>query len=435
VQVSDYSPPISPSLAQQQDALQKGLGRAMQWAMAGSLADQPLLDACLHDKRFDSQCEDNRGEWLWNIMDAAGAVGRFREPILEALRSITTESDAYQLCELAFHFATQGDVAFETALYEFVEKKPVADCPWIGEGQLLELGGETAFPLIARVRGRLLEQRDWKWDDAAVVDRAVEKLGEQRAQELLNSNDDAAIRRFLAGWRNYTSRPQEPQRQSHAERMRAITVDEILSAAKADDTRSVQFRFRGWGMHADEMDLAVVLRHLWNASETKVLVNLLKVFSNRPLPHFDAQLIELCRHSEPDVQRWAINALENNTHPLIRAFALAELRERTLNASVVGLFINNYVEGDENRLRELVEMPEDSWERHGVLIDVLNVLEKNPEADATQLALVAYFHTPCEMCRFRAVELLVAQDAAPRWLIEECRHDSAEDCRTLVEAN
>jgi hypothetical protein len=33
VQPADFSPPESPSLDQQRDALQKGLGRAMRWAM------------------------------------------------------------------------------------------------------------------------------------------------------------------------------------------------------------------------------------------------------------------------------------------------------------------------------------------------------------------------------------------------------------------
>ena len=57
----DYSPPSSPTLDQQRDALQKGLGRAMQWAVNGRLDDELLLEACLRDQRFDWQAEDSRG--------------------------------------------------------------------------------------------------------------------------------------------------------------------------------------------------------------------------------------------------------------------------------------------------------------------------------------------------------------------------------------
>ena len=60
----DFSPPPIPTRIQQQDALQKGVGRAVTWAERGQLDLDVLLEACLHDQRFDRQCEANRGEWL-----------------------------------------------------------------------------------------------------------------------------------------------------------------------------------------------------------------------------------------------------------------------------------------------------------------------------------------------------------------------------------
>jgi hypothetical protein len=86
VKFGDYSPPSSPSLDQQRDALQKGLGRAMQWALNGCLDDEPLMEACLGDQRFDMQVEDSRGNWLWRMIQAVGATARFRVPILHVFR-------------------------------------------------------------------------------------------------------------------------------------------------------------------------------------------------------------------------------------------------------------------------------------------------------------------------------------------------------------
>ena len=80
MQYGDYRPPTRPSFEQQQDALQKGLGRAMQWAMTGQLGDDPLLAACLRDQRFDTQVEGSRGDWLWRMIRAIGATERFRVP-------------------------------------------------------------------------------------------------------------------------------------------------------------------------------------------------------------------------------------------------------------------------------------------------------------------------------------------------------------------
>ncbi len=59
---SDLSPPTSLSPDQQRDALQKGLGRALQWALCGRLHDGPLLKACLRYWCFDTQLEGARGD-------------------------------------------------------------------------------------------------------------------------------------------------------------------------------------------------------------------------------------------------------------------------------------------------------------------------------------------------------------------------------------
>ena len=81
----DHSPPTSPSPDKQRDALRKGLGRAVQWAMTRRLEDGPLLEACLRDRRFDTQVEQSRGDWLWEMIRAVDAADRFRVPILHAL--------------------------------------------------------------------------------------------------------------------------------------------------------------------------------------------------------------------------------------------------------------------------------------------------------------------------------------------------------------
>ena len=99
---------------------------------------------------------------------------------------------------------------------------------------------------------------------------------------------------------------------------------------------------------------------------------------------------------------------------------------------MVALFVNNYRHGDEHRLLAAVELPDDECELHWLLMDVIKVLEKNPEADCSRLGVIGYASTPCENCRFYAARLLLSQHVAPAWLIEECRYDSAEDCRALA---
>jgi hypothetical protein len=160
---------------------------------------------------------------------------------------------------------------------------------------------------------------------------------------------------------------------------------------------------------------------------------LLKVFSNRALPRFDARLIGLCQHSDAEVRRRAFSALAKNTNRLIRQFALTELGKGVREGSLVGLFINNYEPGDEQRILETMEFPTDECELHWLMMDVIKVLEQNSEADCSRLSVICYASTPCENCRFYAARLLLTQHAAPAWLKEECHYDSGNDCRKLIE--
>src|SRR5207244_8446816 len=182
-----------------------------------------------------------------------------------------------------------------------------------------------------------------------------------------------------------------------------------------------------------ERNLQAVVQFLWTARKPRASANLLKVCAARALPVFDTRLIELCLHSDEEVRRRAFCALEQNTHALVREFALKELQKRVPNGSVVGLFINNYREGDEHRILEAIKLPDDPCELHGLLMDVVKVLEKHPEADCSRLGVIGYAMTPCSNCRFHASRVLLNRHAAPDWLKEECRDDADEDCRKLAE--
>jgi hypothetical protein len=429
VKLKNHSPPISPSPAQQRDALRKGLGRALQWALSGRLDHGLLLEACLQDQRFDLQVESSRAEWLWQMIRAAGAMEPFRVPILHALHDLSDEHSGSHLCEMARLYAQAGDEAFRTRLYEIVEQKPFAHIPWLGEEEIMGLDGEQGFLFAARARGQLLAGRKWECDDDSLMNRAIERFGMERARGVLDEFPDEAINRFRENWQRGHNVPKGGGIQAHQDRMAAIPIEEALRAAEGADRR---FWLRGWGRCAKETDLQIVLQRLCTEREPRVIVNLLNVFAARGLPNIDPRLIELCRHDDENVRQRAFGALQQNSHPLVREVAMTELHKGIREGGVVALFIKNYRQGDEHRILEAMELPEDECELHWLLMDVIKVLEKNREADCSRLGVICYALTPCETCRFDAARLLFNQQVAPEWLAEECQYDSGEDCRQLV---
>ena len=430
MQFVDFSPSDSPSLAQQRDALQKGLGRTFRWASSGHLADAPLLEACVQDKRYDIQCEDSRDDWLWNLIRVLGAQDRFREPLYAALTDLSDERSANQLCRIGLHFAKAGDERFRSRLYEIVATKPVFGYSLLGEEEIITLDGEQAFLFAARVRGERMATIPWDWDDDHLVDNAIDRLGRKRVVTLLVDSGDSHITRFYEKWVQHTNgQPRGSARSSHGNRMRAISVNEIIDAATNDDNC---YWFRGWGMRADDRDLDAILAAVCQMDDPRFLSRLLKVFSNRALPRFDARLIDLCRHDDEQVRCQAFIALANNSNAAIRRFALEQI-EIEATGPVVGLFIENFHVGDEERLLTAMRPPDDADQLHRLLMSVINVLEENPEADCFPLGVITYGSTPCEICRFFAVRLLKRRGVIPPWMVEECQYDSYEDCRKLVE--
>lgn len=424
----DFLPPSSPLFDQQRDVLQKGLGRAMQWALNEHLADEPLLEACIFDRHFDVQVEESRSDWLWHLIQVVGGTERFRVPILHALHELSDERSAHQVCELARHYAESGDEPFRSRLYEIVEQKPISDSPSLGEAEILDLDGEKAFLFAARVRGERLATTEWQWDDRSLAHHGVERFGEERTVSLLAASTDPGIKRFYENWREQTDR-RSARTQSHRDRMRSYSVENILEAAHGQGRFGL---FRGWGMHADETDMKCIVSALWLAEDPNVISQLLRVFSNRSWPGFDDRLFDLCQHADKEVQRRAFAALANNAHGAIRRFAIQQLAMEA-TGPVISLFTKNFENGDEERILEAMSLPDDPCQLHWLLMDVIKVLETNLEADCSKLAVIIYGSTPCQNCRFRAARLLHRQKVAPEWLIEECRFDAEERCRQLFE--
>ncbi|WP_165250637.1 hypothetical protein [Paludisphaera soli] len=238
MRIVDFSPPASPTLDQQRDALRKGFGRARMWAEVGKLEDGPLLEACLTDFRFDRQLEGTRGRWLAEIVRAADAMGRFRVPILRALDE-RDDANAGQLCELAFAYAKAGDDAFRSSLYRIVEAGPDDEGWLLVEDEVLDLDGEPAFLLLARLRGESLRHRGWQWSDDSFIRHSGEILGEERRDRLLRESGDALV----AAFEERRRRHEEAEAAEHAaeppyrERMRSIAVEAVLEAAESTESR------------------------------------------------------------------------------------------------------------------------------------------------------------------------------------------------------
>lgn len=434
VSTSNFAPATKPSFNDWQDALQKGLGRALLWAKNGEIADKSLLlNACSIDLRYDRQCEKPRGDWLWEIMEVAGAMEDLREPILESLKSAKDAYAAQQLCQFAVHYATRGDHRFRDALERVVEEKPDSTGPWLGESQLIRLNGASGFITAVKVRSKWLETKDFDLDHWALFRKATDILGQDAIAQALDEalKTTPELKGIVEGWHAWNQHKTPVDTKSnHKKRMQQFTVEDVIQAVEGQSNQT--WILLGWGKHASEADLQIILNRLFECGDTQIVERYLRVFSNRSLPQFDARLLTLLDHDDEQVKSRAYVAVAKNAHPSIRSFALMHLPIRYNDRNFVDLFIKNFQPGDESLLIEHLELPDNDDGRHELLTTVLDILEKNENAIADVLALWIYRWTPCALCRNHAAKLLFDRTNAPQWLGEECQHDSYTDTRELV---
>jgi hypothetical protein len=426
-------PAENPDSGQLRDAVQKGLGRALLWARQGLWQDKDiLLNACLHDLRYDRQCEEARGPWLWGLMEAASLTNQFREAILATLPTVDNGLAGKQLCQFCVLYARGGDDRFRYGLQEIVTRKPDPTYPSLGEAELIDLDGEAGFAFAARLRAQSLAHREWDWDDALLFDVAAEKLGKLAVVALIDreSESSATMSHLCDEWRKADEKNGAEPRQKHVDRMRQYSVDDIIHAAEV--TRKQPGLFRGWGMYAHEADLRVILVRLLNSEDAVVLENYLRVFSNRPLPEFDVRILRLVDHEDENVRNRVFTALANNAHPSIRSFAVEQVQRRIDEFGFLELFIRNFQSGDEELLIKNIRIPGDVNRRHWLLMALTKVLEQNSECQCSELAVLAYGCTPCGSCRFHSAKLLITRKVAPAWLVNECPFDAVSDTRELV---
>jgi hypothetical protein len=435
--VKDWFPPEFPSKDEQRDALRKGLGRAWIWAMRGRLDVDLLLEVCVRDLRYDVQCEETRGAWLWQMIQEIGAEATLRRPILEALVALEDAQSVDQLFQLALFYARAGDLDFRERLYHLDTMNPGGDNDSLVDCELVSLDGAVAFLFAARLRGERLAGRTWHWADGVFMSSAEDRLGVERVSQLLAESVDRDICRFREEWiRQVALEATEPNvwslRRTKAERLKARNIIAIAESQAKRSRRNTGVLLRQWGKAAEEGELRLVLEHLWSAGEPPLIVQLLKVFSGRAIPDFDERLIGLCTHDDSDVRSRAFFILGEVMHPSIREFALSQLRGGSFDSHLIGLFVRNYEPGDEALIMEALELPDDVEEQHSLLMGALEMLEAHPEASCYELGMVAYHETPCGLCRARAVRLLDDAEVAPDWLMWESRFDAAGRCRRIA---
>ena len=423
-------------------ALATGHGRALRHVREFGVdgLEDDLVDACLHNRVFDTQCEDGREEWLFQLIGTARLADRVLEAIAETAQrpyDVEKDGDHAQICALLGVFGKNGTRAAGQHLREIFDADSLS-----GAEYLLELEGPKGLTWILReVREFLEEHED---EIRCLLDYAEGVVGKAEFRRILQeeAGRDLRVATFLQRKQVAEtldeSQPGE-RMDGPAARLPAQQIQELSAHDVIAEIQDIGYSRCAviWGRsYASPEDLERVVDEIVTEPDPRRIAWYLECFRYRAPPRLDDRLLSLVHHAEPRVRRAAYGALGKLKAPRIRELLFEQLgkpgENNALGEGVLDLLLRNYEPGDYRWLQTANWPWSDACRLHWALSDVVDVFEANCTPESAWPLLFAYEFLPCTNCRRRAVETLLFQDVIPPWVVKECKLDATESIRALV---
>ena len=405
-------------------ALMTGHGRALihaeRWG-TDEVRDE-ILNAALDPKVYDAQCNGLGEAWLARLCTMAGLV----ESIVSRNQGMVRD-DGWLRCALLKEFALQGHAAARLALREMCRfDEEINDL--LGCSEIAEVEGEEGWIFaIDRIGERLLADKEF-WADLSLVRMLDERVGEGRAMEILDRESVgnpkvAAYRKAVVSWQ--TQRSARPDRSPPS-------VEELIGKIPTSTKRIPRLSIFGKQASSDERRRIAALDHTKMSPIS--LENYLCCFQGSGFPEFRDEYLQLLSHPEERVRWGAHSALSHHEEPQVRQAAYEALARGEV-AHFVKLLRRSGLSEDTEALLSAIGDPRtmiDDDEVHEVVGALLDLVKENGNLHDSRLVLWIYEKSPCRICRFNAVELMVDREILPQWIAAECLRDAYEDIREIA---
>ncbi len=441
-------------------ALASGQGRALLHARRYGIDDRldDVVDACLHNRAYDPQCEGERATWMVWLAELAGAMEPVAEPCLARVNEPPTGKNRHwhvaQRCRLMLLLARRGYRTARDHLYR-IASQPESSMDLTGAEEIIELDGAAGLFWIAELLGsRLIETPDQCVDDWPIYyyDKQHGRGAARAALEPLS--DDPMVARYLhevLAERTRLKQAKAAGGRSRAERLPQSADDVIGWVEHADVDLDAPvppgLRLASWGRRASESDLSTIAARLEQApSSPGKLYLYLQVFRDRSMPappeatpdtssgapEPPRPLLRAADHPHWRVRELAYTVLGHFRHLAVRELALERLQPTELLNGSLLLFRVSYQSGDCDNIARSLIIPDDPDALHGMIFDVKRLITEQRRVEMLDLMLFAYEHSPCARCRADIVEVMQETGTTPPLVREEAAFDVSATTREKV---
>ena len=403
-------------IADFEDWLRKGLGRAV--VHLKSHDSEPyraaIVHACTHNLAYDPQCEDTRAQYCIDLIQTSSDVQFYRDGLLQTIVNAQpiaddSEFDLGQIYAVAAHFA--NDAAIRTAMYATFHRLGFAEAGLACAEQLIKLDGLDALLIACETFSQVdADDRPWMFGQMLAALNQKQPLPE-------------TLKQFALEWQADQARPRTtgPTRLTYPE----------VKARIIQQGRKAGMLF--WTKHATIEELHCLANDLLAESDPDRLYGYLRMFHRQEFPQDPARLLELAGSTDVDIARVARHALANSSHPCVRPLALELAPDPENWGLVLKLLSKNRDPSDYPLMERFLAEPADNDHADWLMGQVLDYIAIEPRLEAIPALIQIYEKSPCGICRKKAVEQLLALNALPNWLRNECLYDANMHIRNITQ--
>jgi hypothetical protein len=425
------------TLPEFQRALEQGLGRAILCLQKHDPAPYKsiILEACLRDTRFDSQCEGSRVPYLLKAIELVGEIAFFEERILEAYPATPevvpephgTHWLEEQFTKFAVVFAKRGsDIARRLLYQSFAANPRYSDTFALDKDQaIIELDGLEGLNFVLKQYVRVAKTDSQFSIDSWLLDNLVKQLGTEVVETHLEQLclEDNAIKILV-------------------DRSQLLPIIKTAASTKKRTRPTVSYsdliqrirqrspypgRVITWSKFATQAMKRQAARDLVLQTDPELIRGYLYVFHTYRFPLSVRHLLKLARHENDEVRAGALSAMRHVKHSSVRALALELQRNFPLNVEAIGILESNYELGDARMILETIRSMPDDESMHWLGYRVVEIYRKNQVVEALEPLTTLYEFNPCSICRESIVALMREIGILPGWMQNEIMWDSNED--------
>lgn len=416
-------------------ALRTGHGRVVHHVAAhgASGLEDELIAACVSCLSYDPQSEGDRASWLVSIIDRAQLHDKVIRAIAAAAEELQSENHHHldQRCAILKELASMGSTEARRLLYaSLVRSANTADV--LGADHIVALDGEDGLRHVARQFGQWLHADPAFWVDDHLIRQFDESTKGACALAVLEREAavDADIAHYLAAIRKTHDRARGAAcRFDVADFTGAAVIEHVRN-----HPRDPCHWLRRWSVQADSGQCEVVFNALLASDDPEHVKRLLRCFSITGVPRFDNRLLPWLTHPDQQLAWAARRASAPLTHEDLRRTAWRLIDDGKL-ANGVTLLVNNIAAGDLALCAARLVRLHDPDDAHDLVEALLDLCNAHPGSEVLDCLLYVYEHSPCSICRQRAVTALSDTRTMPAWVLAESALDARPETRLLAQAS